>query len=121
MRDAGPDIHRGRGTKLASAAQKQFLENWCNENEVNFKEVMDLIKDGAPVKYAELYLRAKQMTMAKETNINVSVSRKQDYDNLQALVRTRVTPGLPDSGAYTPFEEIRQPEPMGIEKEEEYQ
>ena len=118
MRDVGPDISRGRGTRLASAAQKQFLENWLQDNEGNFVEVMDLIKDGAPVKYAELYLKAKQMTMAKETNINVSVSRQQDYDNLQALVRTRVTPGLPQSGSYTPYEEIQQTEPLKREEEE---
>lgn len=117
MRDVGPDINRGRGTRLASAAQRQFLENWCNDNEGNFMEVMDLIKDGAPVKYAELYLRARQMIMAKETNINVNVSRQQDYDNMQALVRTRVTPALSDQGIYTPFEEVRQPIPL--EREEE--
>lgn len=115
MRDVGPDINRGRATRVATPAQRQFLDDWCTENEGNFSEVMDLIKGGAPVKYAELFLKAKQMTMARETNINVTVSRQQDYDNLQALVRTRVKPGLPSEGSYTPYEEVRQQQPIPIE------
>lgn len=97
--------------KLASAAQKNFLENWCEENEQNFVEVMELIKDGAPVKYAELYLKARQMITAKESNINVTISRQQDRDNLQALVRTRIPTALPQSPpVYTPYVEIPQKE-----------
>ena len=111
MRDVGPDIGRSRATALARQAGKiGFLEEWCEQNQENFIEVMNLIKDGAPVKYAELYLKAVQMGIVRETNVNIRVDRQQDYDNLQALVRTRVTPTLPTSGAYTPYEEIKQPE-----------
>lgn len=123
MRDIGEDVKRGRALKLASAAQKNFLENWCEENEQNFVEVMDLIKTGAPVKYAELYLKARQMITAKESNIKITVSRQQDRENLQALVRTRIPTALPQSSPttvpagspsmeYTPYVEIKKEEQL---------
>lgn len=117
MRDVGEDVKRGRAIKLASAAQKNFLENWCEQNEQNFVDTMKLIQTGAPVKFAELYLKARQMITAKESNINITVSRQQDRENLQALVRTRIPTALPQpaptpvasvegSTVYTPFIEI---------------
>jgi len=117
MRDAGPDIKRRSCNGLANAMQRDFLNTWVMDNQANFIEVMELIKEGNPVKYAELYLRAIQMGIIKETNVNINVSRQQDYDNLQALVRTRVTPSLPSDGSYTPYEEVRQPTPLKKEEE----
>ena len=38
-------------------------------------------------------------------NVNVNINREQDRENLQALVRTRIT--LPDKGTYTPYEEVK--------------
>ncbi len=108
MRDAGVPSRREKAkaaNELSVAAQKNFLENWCEDNEQNFCAVMDLIKDGAPVQYARLYLEAKKLTMARESNINININRQQDRENLQALVRARMP--LPENGSFTPYEEVK--------------
>lgn len=119
MRDVGPS--RRRLTHLADVAQRDFLNGWLMDNQTAFIEVMDLIKEGAPDKFAKLYLEAAKIGMVKEQNINVSfVDRQRDREQLQALVKTRVSPVLPDS--YTPYEEVRpktEEEPIEIKLKEE--
>ena len=109
-RDAGPDINKRGCTGLANAMQKDFLNTWLLNNQENFIEAMDMLKEHNPAKYSELYLKAVQMGLVRETNINLNIGRQQDYDNLQALVNVRVKPKLPNSGAYTPYEEVRHPQ-----------
>lgn len=119
--DVGGNV-RGRkndGHAVAVAekiAKSDFMQGWLIDNQQNFIEVMKLIKEGAPVKWAELYLKAYQMGIVRETNININLNRQQDREDLQALVRTRIP--LPSSApipipqpptsSYTPFEEIHE-------------
>ena len=101
--DCGPDIRRNRAEGLAQQAQKGFMEGWLINEQQHFIEVMNMIREGAPVHWARLYMEAYKMGLAKETNININFNRQQDREGLQSLVRTRL---LPDSGTYTPYEEI---------------
>ena len=118
--DVGKDV-TGRRSKVSALANKvansDFMQGWLIDNQEHFIEVMSLIKDGAPVKYAELYLKAYQMGLVKESNINININRQQDRENLQALVRSRVT-SLPETGSYTSYEEVV-PKPIPVIKEEE--
>ena len=109
MIDAGKDIQRSNKNAIALAkrAEKGFIEGWLLDNQQNFVEVMNLIKEGAPVQYAKLYLEAYKMGLVRETNLNINIDRQRDRDDLQALVRTRVKPELTDSGTYTPYEEVK--------------
>lgn len=108
MRDTGKDIKRNSAKGLARVVQKDFMNGWLLDNQDAFVEVMELIKDGNPVKYAELYMKAYQMGIVKETNLNININRQQDYEDLQAMVRTRINPSLPQPTVeYTPYEEIR--------------
>lgn len=117
--DVGPDVRRRKNVNaLAKVAEKGFLEGWLKDNEQNFMEVMALIKDGSPVKYAELYLKAYQMGLVKEQNINININRQQDRENLQALVRSRIPASLTDSGTYTPYEEVRA-QPIEVKRRED--
>lgn len=102
-RDVGDDVKRHKMKVLASSAEKDFMNGWLLENQENFVEVMKLIEEGNPVKYAEIYLKAYQMGVTRETNVNINVvNRQKDREELQALVRTRVSSALP----YTPYEEV---------------
>jgi len=105
MRDAGRDIRRNsrQAVALADVAKRGFLDGWLLDNQTNFIETMDLVRDGAPVQWAKLYLEAYKMGLVKEQNINININRQQDRENLQALVHARITPQLE---AYTPFEEV---------------
>lgn len=47
-----------------------------------------------------------------EKNTNININRQKDRDDLQALVRSRIT--LPDSGSYVPYEKVK---PKEIEAE----
>ena len=111
--DVGKDIRR-RNSKTQVLAEKiknsDFMQGWLIDNEDNFVETMNLIREGAPVKWAELYMKAYSLGIVKESNININFNRQQDRDGLQALVRARVTPRLPDEGSYTPYEEVKQKE-----------
>lgn len=105
MRDAGPDVNRKGKRNLVKIAERGFMEGWLNENEENFKEVMDLIKDGAPVQYARLYLDAYKMGVSREQNININITnRQEDRERLQAMVHTRIPEALP---SFTPYEEVK--------------
>ena len=115
MRDVGKSVKRNSAKGLVTAAQRDFMNGWLLDNQEAFVEVMDLIREGNPVKYAELYMKAYQMGIIKEQNINININRQQDYEDLQAMVRTRINPSLPQPTVeYTPYEEIRK-----IENKEE--
>jgi hypothetical protein len=115
--DVGEDVRRNKATGLAKQVEKGFIEGWLIDNQKNFVEVMDLIKTGAPVHYAKLYLEAYKMGLVRETNININFNRQQDREGLQALTRTRV---LPDKGPYTPYVEIPSAEPVKLEESESW-
>lgn len=118
MRDAGVPSRREKAkvaVKLAKTVQDR-MTNWTDENFTYFEQTMELIREGAPVQWVKLYMEAVKLGIEKNTNINITVSRQQDRENLQALVRTRIPTGLPQSApTYTPYIEVPQP----IKKEEE--
>lgn len=117
--DVGPEVRRNRKmAKLADVAQKGFMEGWLEANQENFIEVMDLIKEGAPVQWARLYKEIYGMGLAKEQNINININRQQDRENLQALVRSRIPAALTERKEYTPFEEVK-PEPLPLKRKKE--
>ena len=110
--DVGKNVIRKSGHKveqrLADAVAKR-MACWTEDNFVYFEQVMDMIREGAPVQWVKLYMQAVSMGLAKETNINISIDRRQDRENLQALVRARLTPQLTTTGEYTPYEEVKVP------------
>lgn len=117
MRDAGVPSRRDKA-KTANALAKTVqdrMNQWADDNFQNFEETMELIKEGAPVKWVQLYMEAVKLGIVKESNINININRQQDRENLQALVRTRIS--LPESGQYTPYEEIKSKEIVMREKE----
>ena len=108
--DVGENVkggrHNAKTTALANKlAQSDFMQGWLLDNQQAFVDTMNLIKDGAPVKWAELYMKAYQMGLVKEQNINININRQQDRESLQALVRTRLP--QPTEGTYTSYEEIK--------------
>lgn len=116
-RDLGPDGRRGSKAmvKLSDTVQG-MMSQWTEDNFTQFEETMQLIKEGAPVQWVKLYLEAVKLGIEKNTNINININRQRDRDDLQALVRSRIT--LPDKGPYVPFEEVT-PEPLPLIREEE--
>lgn len=106
MKDIGLDSRRGNKAvaKLADTVQG-MMGQWTENNFPQFEETMRLIKEGAPVQWVKLYLEAVKLGIEKNTNINININRQKDRDDLQALVRSRVS--QIDKGAYTSFEEIR--------------
>lgn len=117
MSDVGKDIRRNSANALATKiANSDFMNGWLIDNQDNFVETMNLVREGAPVKWLELYMKAYSLGIIKETNINVNFNRQEDKQNLQALVRTRVKPSLPDGGEYIPFEEIK-PKKIALKRE----
>ena len=116
--DVGKDVRR-RGNskaiaKLADTVQG-MMSQWTEDNFGMFQETMELIREGAPVQWVKLYMDAVRMGIVKESNINININRQQDREALQGLARARL---LPNTGVYTPYEEIK-PEPIPIEKKEE--
>jgi hypothetical protein len=106
--DVGNDVRRSRGSravaKLADTVQG-MMGQWTEDNFSQFEETMKLIKEGAPVQWVKLYMEAVKLGIEKNTNINININRQKDRDDLQALVRSRIS--LPDSGSYTPYEEVK--------------
>ena len=49
--DVGKDIRRSKAKPLAAIAQKGFVEGWLLDNQQNFIETMELIREGAPVQW----------------------------------------------------------------------
>lgn len=118
--DLGNDVRRNKKTAIKLAETVQGMMNqWTEDNFKNFQETMELIRENAPVKWAQLYMEAVKMGIVKETNINFNFNRMEDRANLQALVRARVTPSLPNDGAYTPYEEVK-PKALAGKKKEDY-
>lgn len=118
MRDAGVTSRREK-SKAANALAKTVqdrMNQWADDNFKNFEETMTLIREGAPVKWVQLYMEAVKLGIIKESNINININRQQDRENLQALVRTRIS--LPESGQYTPYEEIKPKEIVMMERED---
>lgn len=118
MRDAGVPSRREK-SKAANALAKTVqdrMSQWADDNFQNFEETMTLIREGAPVKWVQLYMEAVKLGIIKESNINININRQQDRENLQALVRTRIP--LPESGQYTPYEEIKPKEIVMRERED---
>jgi hypothetical protein len=118
MRDAGVPSRREK-SKAANALAKTVqdrMNQWADDNFQNFEETMTLIREGAPVKWVQLYMEAVKLGIVKESNVNITINRQQDRENLQALVRTRIP--LPDNGQYTPYEEIKPKEIAMREREE---
>ena len=117
--DVGKDVKRNRGTravaKLSDTVQG-MMSSWTEENFPMFKETMDLIRENAPVHWAKLYMEAVKLGIEKNTNINININRQKDRDDLQALVRSRVS--LPDTGTYVPYEEVT-PEPLPLKRSED--
>ena len=117
--DVGKDVRRNKGNKaiakLADTVQG-MMNQWTEDEFPHFKETMELIRENAPVQYARLYLEAIKLGIVKKTDINININRQRDREDLQALVRTKIS--LPDNGVYTPYEEIK-PQPLPIRKEEE--
>lgn len=117
--DVGKDVRRKRESAVAkkmAAAIPELLQKWTMDNYPYFEQTMELIRDGAPVQWVKLYLEAVKLGVVKESNINININRQKDRDDLQALVRTKIT--LPDTGTYTPFEEVK-PEPLPLKTKEE--
>ena len=114
--DVGKDIRRTKAKPLAAIAQKGFVEGWLLDNQQNFIETMELIREGAPVQWAKLYADLYKIGITKETNLNININRQQDRENLQALIRTRINAPLPE---YTQYEEVEKKELPVIELREE--
>lgn len=117
--DVGKDVRKNKSSKaiakLADTVQG-MMNQWTEEEFPHFKETMDLIREHAPVQYAKLYLDAVKLGIVRQTDINININRQRDREDLQALVRTKIS--LPDSGTYTPYEEVK-PEPLPLKKREE--
>lgn len=121
MRDVGPDVRRRKNSgavrKLAETVQG-MMDQWTEDEYPHFVETMELIREGAPVQWVKLYLEAVKMGVVRESNITININRQKDRDELQALVRSRIS--LTDKGTYTPFEEVKsQPLPIPVKKKEE--
>ena len=109
MRDAGVPSRQEKSkvaNRMAKSVQEKMAQ-WTDDNFVYYQQVMDMIREGAPVQWAKLYHEAIKLGIVKDSNINITISRQQDRDNLQALVRTRIPTSLPSSPpVYTPYIEI---------------
>lgn len=113
--DIGRDPRSKNVDKLAKVIEREFIDNWLDDNEQNFVEAMNLVKESNPAKFADLYLKAKQMRTARESNVNININRQRDYDDLEALMRSRQPQQLENKPDYTPY--IEMPEKAVIDKE----
>ena len=117
--DAGKDVRPNRqlAQQMAKAMEdnaESLMQRWTVENFPYFEQTMNMIREGAPVQWAKLYLESVKMGLTKNTNININISRQQDREQLQALVRTRISPRLTDKGEYVDYREIdQQGRPVG--------
>lgn len=113
MRDIGKEPNKRAKSKLAEQVQKSFMNGYLVDHQDIFVEVMDEIRDGAPVKYAELYLKMHQINASKETNINLTVNMQKDVQDLFALAKTKSQPkiGVGTSEEFVSYEELK---PVGL-------
>lgn len=120
--EIGKDVSKRKKAGLANAIQKAFMNGYLLDHQDIFVECMQEIREGAPVKYAELYIKMYGLNQAKETNINMTVNMQKDVQDLFALAKTKSQPklGKPSEEEFVPYEEIRPIGlPIGFEKEEE--
>ena len=111
--DVGKDVTIKRGrksmTKLSATVQG-MMNQWAEDTFPLFQETMELMREGAPVQWARLYLEAVKLGAIRQTDINININRQKDREDLQALVRTKLS--LPSKSAaseqveYTPFVEL---------------
>ena len=117
--DAGKDVRPNRrlAQQMAKAMEdnaESLMQHWTVENFPYFEQTMNMIREGAPVQWAKLYLESVKMGLTKNTNININISRQQDREQLQALVRTRIPSRLTDEGEYVEYREVGPAEkPLG--------
>lgn len=107
MRNVGEQINR-KGTKAVaklSDTVQGMMSKWTEDNFPIYVEMMELIREKAPLQWLRLYQESVKMGIVKQTDINVTISRQKDREDLQALVRSRIP--LPERGEYVPYEEIR--------------
>ena len=120
MKDVGPDLKKSNTAvaKLSETVQG-MMSQWTEDNFGQFQDTMKLIKEKAPVQWVKLYMEAVKMGIEKNTNINIKISLQKDRDDLQALVRSRIS--LTDKGNYVPYEEVKpkELEPLPIPNKEE--
>ena len=105
--NVGEDVVKRRGSRAISKLSdtvQGMMGQWTEEQFPNFVETMELIRKNAPVRYVQLYMEAVKMGIVRQTDININISRKKDRDDLQALVRSRIS--LSDNGNYVPYEEV---------------
>ena len=105
--DVGPDVRRNRGNKAVaklSDTVQGMMNEWTEDNFGYFQQTMELIRENAPIQWAKLYMDAVKMGIIKESNINININRQQDREELQALVRTRIT--LPDKVVTLPMKRL---------------
>lgn len=119
--DVGKEVVSRRGSgevkRLAHTVEGK-MGQWTEDNFEHFQEAMDLIREGAPIQYAKIYMEAVKLGIERTSTININISRQKDHEDLQALVRTRIH-SLSSEGSYTPYEEVNQKEPLTIKKEED--
>ena len=119
--DVGKDVRRKRSSAVAlklAAAVPELLQKWTMDNYPYFEQTMEIIREGAPVQWVKLYMEAVKVGLVRQTDINININRQKDRDDLQALVRTKIT-SLPETGAYTPFEEVQERQPLPLNREED--
>lgn len=114
--DIGKEPRRGKKAGLVNQIQKSFMNGYLVDHQDIFVEVMDEIREGAPAKYAELYLKMYQINQAKETNINLTMNVQKDVQDLFALAKTKSQPKLGVSGEeeFVSYEELR-PEGLPVD------
>lgn len=109
--DCGDDVRRNRKTpaiaKLSDTVQGMMAQ-WTEDNFGMFQDTMELIRKNAPIQWSRLYMEAVKLGIVRESNINININRQKDHDDLQALVRTRISPTLTANATttYTPYEEV---------------
>lgn len=106
--DAGEDVRRksgsGRVMKLSDTVQG-MMAHWTEDQFPIYVETMELIRKHAPVQWVRLYQEAVKMGIEKRSDINIHISMQRDREDLQALVRSRIS--LPNRGNYVPYEEVK--------------
>lgn len=88
-----------------ASAQKEFIRDLLARHQDKFEDVMNIIAECDPVRYAELYVKLSTHLIPKQNQLNVNVGLNQDYQALQALASTRV--GADRQLGFERTEEIR--------------
>lgn len=82
-----------------------FLRSWAKRNEDTFERVMDMLAQEAPQKYAEIYIKIKQMEVANTPKTSNHIEKVNiQVNKLDALSDVK-DPSWRDND--TPYEEIK--------------